>query len=50
MVVSMGEQAEEGMSGAPVVGVAWPSVATMSQAEAVQPEPSSMRVDTPTVG
>ena len=33
MAASMGEQTEEGASGAPVVGVAQPGVATTSQAK-----------------
>jgi len=39
MAVSTGEQAEEGVSGAPVAGAARPIVSSTSQAEEARPEP-----------
>ena len=42
MAVSMGEQAEEGVSRVLVAGAAWPVVSSTSQAEAARPEPSSV--------
>ena len=50
MAMSTGEQMEEGTSGAPIVGLAWPDVATTSQMEVAQPEPSSMWVAAIAVG
>ena len=41
MAVSMGEQMEEDASGVSMAGVVQPGVATTSQAETAQPEPSS---------
>ena len=42
MAVSRGVQAEEGAFGAPVAGMAWPVMSSISQAEVAQPEPLSM--------
>ena len=50
MATSMGEQAEEGASGALVVGVAWLAVSSTSWAEAARPEPSSVQVAVSAVG
>jgi len=50
MAVSAGEQAKEGVSGAPVVGAARPIMPSTSQAEEARPEPPSMKVAVSTVG
>ena len=44
MAMSIGEQVEEDASGAPMVGVAWPVMSSMSWAEAARPDPSFVQV------
>ena len=46
MAVSMGERAEEGSSGAPVAGAAWPVVSVAGQTEGGAPEASFTDVAT----
>ena len=50
MAMATGEQAEEGASGAPVAGAAWPVVSSTSQAEEAQLEPLSVQVAVFAVG
>ena len=50
MAMSMGEQAEEGASGAPVAGAVWPVVSLTSQAKVARSEPSSVQVAVSAVG
>ena len=50
MAMSMGEQAEEGVFGALIMGTARPVVSLTSQAEEARPEPPSVQVAVSAVG
>ena len=50
MAMSMGEQAEEGASEAPMVGGSWPVMSSTSQAEEARPEPPSVQVSMSAAG